>query len=127
MSAGAVALCKHFERGGYSSDPTKGRDLHPFWKMPVGSNEKKNVIAEEILTEMLQGAAWKNVIWLHEGVAVYEIRVTNGYGMRWTLDIRDGRETENECSKHGDAEKPWSIVKTTFRASSNLSKGSTMN
>jgi hypothetical protein len=89
MSSGAVALCKHFERGGYSSDATKGREMHPFWKLPVGSNENKSLIAEEILEEMLSGAVWRNVMLLHQGVAVYEVRNGRGYGMRWTLDIQE--------------------------------------
>jgi hypothetical protein len=104
MSSGAVALCKHFERGGYSADASKGRELHPFWKLPVGSNENKSAIAEEILEDMLREAVWRNVVWLHEGVAVYEARNARGYGMRWTLDV-DGSADGEE----------WKISRTTFR------------
>lgn len=84
MSAGAVALCKHFERGGASSE--HGR-AHPFWTLPRGSNEEKTRVAEEILERMLREARWRNVMMLHEGVAVYEIRNGRGYGMRWTLEV----------------------------------------
>lgn len=113
MSSGAVALCKHFERGGYSSDPSKSKDLHPFWKLPVGSNESKSAIAVGILEEMLSDAVWRNVIWLHEGVAVYEIRNLKGYGMRWTLDIEE--RSSEMTDQEGCREKGWSISKTTFR------------
>jgi hypothetical protein len=113
MSSGAVALCKHFERGGCSADPTKGRGLHPFWKMPVGSNENKSSIAEAILEEMLSSAVWRNVIWLHEGVAVYEIRNVKGYGMRWTLDVYN--EATAKANPESHEEKVWKISKTTFR------------
>lgn len=112
MSSGAVALCKHFERGGCSADSSKGRDLHPFWKLPVGSNENKSGIAGEIFQEMLSSAVWRNVIWLHERVAVYEIRNARGYGMRWTLDIEG--EAAGELKHDGD-EEDWRILKTTFR------------
>jgi hypothetical protein len=144
MSSGAVALCKHFERGGYSSDASKGRELHPFWKLPVGSNENKSKIAEEILEEMLSDAVWRNVMLLHVGVAVYEIRNGRGYRMRWTLGIEDedemdgarrpskrrgerdvkheeGARNDNEISEVeedatiDDANRKWRIVQTAFR------------
>ena len=102
----------------------------------MGSNENKSAIAEEILEEMLEVAVWRNVIWLHKGEAVYEIRNARAYGMRWTLDIEEmtrespelGDTTEkaaggvedagvghwgSECND--DADKQWRIVKTTFR------------
>lgn len=118
MSSGAVALCKHFERGGASSE--HGRS-HPFWTLPVGSNENKTDIARRILDEMMLQAVWKNVMLLHHGVAVYEIRNSRGYGMRWTLDIEEEREAgedETEVDSdpvESDHEKDWVITKTTFR------------
>ncbi|EXJ87688.1 hypothetical protein A1O1_04612 [Capronia coronata CBS 617.96] len=118
MSAGAVALCKHFERGGASSE--HGRS-HPFWTMPVGSNENKTEIARQILDDMLSQAVWKNVMLLHHGVAVYEIRNSRGYGIRWTLDLqekRGARASEDQVESHlleDDYEKDWVITKTTLR------------
>ncbi|KEF54132.1 uncharacterized protein A1O9_09927, partial [Exophiala aquamarina CBS 119918] len=38
MLSGTIALCKHFERGGASSE--HGRH-HPLWTLPTGSDEKK--------------------------------------------------------------------------------------
>jgi hypothetical protein len=113
MSSGAVALCKHFERGGCSADPSKGKDLHPFWKMPLGSNENKSGIAGDILEEMLSDAIWRNVVWLHESVAVYEIRNARGYGMRWMLDTERG--VSGMMNQEGDEEENFKILKTTFR------------
>lgn len=101
MSSGAVALCKHFERGGASSE--HGRP-HPFWPLPKGSNENKTAVASKVLEDMLNDTQWKNVMLLHPGVAVYEIRNSGGYGMRWTLQIAEN--TEN---------KTCEILKTTFR------------
>lgn len=124
MSSGAVALCKHFERG-ESSSSEHGR-LHPFWTLPVGSNEKKTETASQILEKMLVEAVWKNVMLLHHGVAVYEIRNSLGYGMRWTLELReaetaDGQEVQSSPGRVGDGEasddfeKNWEVVRTTFR------------
>ncbi|KIW22905.1 uncharacterized protein PV07_11153 [Cladophialophora immunda] len=133
MSSGAVALCKHFERGGASSE--HGRH-HPFWTLPTGSNENKTEIARVILEDMLVQAVWKNVMLLHHGVAVYEIRNAGGYGMRWTLDIEEKRENEQadmgiptdiqttaaspDALSQGeededDFHKDWVVTKTTFR------------
>lgn len=127
MSSGAVALCKHFERGGASSE----RGLaHPFWTLPKGSNENKTEIAGQILEHMLADAIWKNVMLLHTGLAVYEIRNAKGFGMRWTLDIKEKEEdsklnpaadgNDSASSKpilrdKDDFEKDWDITKTTFR------------
>lgn len=128
MSSGAVALCKHFERGGASSE--HGR-AHPFWTLPKGSNENKTEIASQILEQMLANTVWRNVMLLHHGVAVYEIRNAKGFGMRWTLDIKqkeDKNDTETTAIAGGakfdtkidtdekdDFDKDWEITKTTFR------------
>ena len=118
MSSGAVALCKHFERGGASSE--LGRP-HPFWTLPSGSNENKTEIAKQILEDMLAQTVWKNVMLLHHGVAVYEIRNRLGYGMRWTLDIEErkshlrGEESLDKDAASDNIEKEWEITKTTFR------------
>ena len=129
MSAGAVALCKHFERGGASSE--HGRP-HPFWTLPVGSNENKNITAHSVLKAMLNDAAWRNVMILHPKVAVYEVRNSLGYGMRWTLDIEGAdegdaetngseetataaEETRESNDAGRDAEEDWRIVRTMFR------------
>ncbi|KAK5464956.1 hypothetical protein LTS15_001519 [Exophiala xenobiotica] len=112
MSSGAVALCKHFERGGASSE--HGRH-HPFWTLPTGSNEDKTNIASRILEDMLAHAIWKNVMLLHHGVAVYEMRNSLGYGMRWTLDLEAKSPSEETDEKKDDLNKEWTIVRTTFR------------
>ncbi|KIW65355.1 hypothetical protein PV04_07621 [Phialophora macrospora] len=130
MSSGAVALCKHFERGGASSE--HGR-AHPFWTLPTGSNENKTEVARQILEQMLAEAVWKNVMLLHHGLAVYEIRNAKGYGMRWTLDIKEKScnnsidnvddevivastedDEQHEVDKD-DFEKDWEVTRTTFR------------
>lgn len=126
MSSGATALCKHFERGGASSERGVA---HPFWPLPKGSNNNKNQLAARILEKMLDGASWRNMMMLHQGVAVYEIRNNLGYGMRWTLQIeQQGQSSEadaiqivnqgndiqanlDKTSKDGN----WRVMKTTFR------------
>ncbi|ETN46528.1 uncharacterized protein HMPREF1541_00713 [Cyphellophora europaea CBS 101466] len=136
MSAGAVALTKHFERnpapeahprgvrgggegmeggeegagdeveadeGGagkkdaYRKRKRREGEVHPYWAVPRGSNEEKTRVAGEMLERVLREARWRNVMLLHEGVAVYEVRVGRGWGMRWTLSL--GRGSESECGR----------------------------
>lgn len=124
MSSGAVALCKHFERGA-SSEHGKP---HPFWTLPAGSNDNKTATASTVLEQMLADAAWRNVMLLHRGVAVYEIRNSLGYGMRWTLELEeagnnhsfaDGNgefvEVKPTTENHEDRPEKWRVAKTTFR------------
>lgn len=123
MSSGATALCKHFERGGASSERGVA---HPFWPLPKGSNHNKNQLAAEILKNMLKDASWRNVMMLHQGVAVYEIRNSRGYGMRWTLQVEqqsqspelqtsqeNGSREANTDASSSDGD--WHVTKTTFR------------
>lgn len=90
-------------------------------------------MAEKILEDMLMDARWRNVMMLHEGVAVYEIRNGRGYGMRWTLDVervgvqdggrKFGEGFERTKPANGDEAMNKSdanledlrITKTTFR------------
>lgn len=117
MSSGAVALCKHFERGGASSE--HGR-AHPYWPLPVGSNDNKTKLAAEALNKMLKSTVWKNMMMLHRGVAVYEIRNVKGYGMRWTLNLEQRSEstrasTPSEAESTQDVESGYTIRTITFR------------
>jgi hypothetical protein len=64
---------------------------------------------------MLAQAIWKNVMLLHHGVAVYEMRNSLGYGMRWTLDLEVNFPSEETDEKKDDLDKGWTIVRTTFR------------
>ncbi|RMZ77176.1 hypothetical protein DV737_g4482, partial [Chaetothyriales sp. CBS 132003] len=122
LSSGAKALCKHFERGGASSEHGVA---HPFWTLPTGSNDNKTAIASAILDQMLlpnsDGAVWRNVMMLHSCVAVYEIRNRLGYGMRWTLQlgrIQQGSEQTDGpalTKTNGHDQEDWFIKSVAFR------------
>ncbi|RMZ92161.1 hypothetical protein DV736_g630, partial [Chaetothyriales sp. CBS 134916] len=122
LSSGAKALCKHFERGGASSEHGIA---HPFWTLPTGSNDNKTATASAILDQMLlptsDGAVWRNVMILHSFVAVYEIRNRLGYGMRWTLQLdriqQRSEQTDRpvEIKKNEDEKEGWFIKSVAFR------------
>ena len=46
------------------------------------------------------GATWRNLHWLPHQVLVYEVRVPEGYGMRWSQDRSDAVEDVGN-------ERPW--------------------
>ena len=107
LSVGGKALCKHYEREGGSVEHGV---KHAFWTLPMGSSENKSMMARRTLDEILENARWRNVMKLHPGVAVYEVRNERGYGMRWTLEIEeqvDGDAVEQK----GDVK----ILQTFFR------------
>lgn len=49
-------------------------------------------------------ASWRNLHWLPHQVLVYEVRVREGYGMRWAQD-RGGAQQGEEGGTHADT--PW--------------------
>lgn len=54
------------------------------------------VINENALTlfwKIMNTATWRNLHWLPHSVLVYEIRVQEGYGMRWSQNQSDGAGT----------------------------------
>ncbi|KAK6855549.1 hypothetical protein PG995_007700 [Apiospora arundinis] len=117
MSAGAVALCKHFERGGASSE--HGRP-HPFWPLPKGSNEHKTELAAGVLDTVLDNVRWGNVLMLHSWVAIYEVRNSRGFGLRWTLNLEgkgdNSDTTSSSPSSSDDLGRPAAAAATTTTA-----------
>ena len=84
LTAGARAWSKHAHRSGGSSGGVTSDDS--WWGKPKGPvviiNEKARVLFWRIWEE----ATWRNLHWLPHQVLVYEIRVPEGYGMRWSQD-----------------------------------------
>ena len=130
---GEVSLDGHGGVGKRAVPAKRGNEgePHPYWPVPRGSNENKSRVAEGVLEKMLQECVWRNVMLLHKGVAVYEVRMGRGWGMRWTLDVvRGGGEgEERDWEERGDEAREvegggqdnevqaegWRIIKTTFR------------
>ncbi|KAK7910567.1 hypothetical protein PG985_013048 [Apiospora marii] len=109
MSAGAVALCKHFERGGASSE--HGRP-HPFWPLPKGSNEHKTALAAGVLETVLGNVRWENVLMLHSYVAIYEVRNSRGFGLRWTLNLEAGSSGDMTSAATSPSDLPPAATPT---------------
>lgn len=95
LTAGARAWSKHFHRSRKfpkveqtekvvmkrAEDVSAG-----WWGRPSGPVAGINKNALEILNKVMGNASWRNLHWLPHQVLVYEVRVREGYGMRWSQD-----------------------------------------
>ena len=81
LTAGAKAWSKHAHR---SSDAESGAG---WWggqpKGPVASINQRALV---LFNRVVDNATWRNLHWLPHQVLVYEVRVEEGYGMRWSQD-----------------------------------------
>ncbi|KAL5483415.1 hypothetical protein ACEPAI_8646 [Sanghuangporus weigelae] len=77
LTAGARAWTKHAHRSGH-------REGTSWWGNPRGPVSSLNAGALAMFEKIMQHSSWRNLHWLPHVVMVYEIRVVEGYGMRWS-------------------------------------------
>ena len=75
LTVGARALCKHSHRA------SEG-----FWPEATGKEIQKNKKAEEMLKMFYEKCIWINIHGLPHEIAIIELRVDKGYGIRWQID-----------------------------------------
>lgn len=75
LTDGARALAKHVNR--CSSN---------YWGIFEGNDSAKNHLALEVITCIILHCCWMNVHIVQPHDAVFEIRVAEGYGARWSKD-----------------------------------------
>ncbi|MTI32016.1 hypothetical protein [Xanthovirga aplysinae] len=75
ISLAAKALSKHMER-----------NKNTFWGKPSGSNFDKNRKAKEIILNLLNNKSWWNVFVHYQLGLVFETRLPEGHGARWSAD-----------------------------------------
>lgn len=75
LSDGARALAKHVNR-------SNGK----FWGSFVGNESCKNMVALNIINHLIDHCCWLNVHIVPPHGPVFEIRVHDGYGARWSLN-----------------------------------------
>ena len=103
LMAGAKAWSKHAHRSG---DAESGGDCGGWWggqpKGPVASiNERALVLFDKVM----DNATWRNLHWLPHQVLVYEVRVEEGYGMRWSQDR--SQMVGESGGVGGSVDTPW--------------------
>jgi hypothetical protein len=64
-------------------------DAGGWWGRAKGPVDVINANALELFWKVMNGATWRNLHWLPHEVLVYEVRVQEGYGMRW-FRVADG-------------------------------------
>jgi hypothetical protein len=109
LTAGARAWAKHSHR----SAPPPGEEgatdramrtrSAGWWGTARGPVAAINEQALALFWKVMHGATWRNLHWLPHRVLVYEVRVPEGYGMRWSQD-QSGCEDEQIRE---DEERPW--------------------
>ena len=75
ISVAARALTKH-----------AGRAEHQHWEMPTGNDAQKNATAQAYLISILNEKTWWNIFFHYKHGPVYEARLANGSGARWSAD-----------------------------------------
>ncbi|KAI3692691.1 hypothetical protein L6452_32512 [Arctium lappa] len=75
LNVGARALAKHVNR-------SNGK----FWGSFAGNEPHKNVLAFKVISNLITHCCWLNVHIVPPHGAVFEIRVQDGYGARWSLN-----------------------------------------
>jgi hypothetical protein len=95
LTAGARAWSKHCHR---SRPPQDGSDdegtserrktkSEGWWGTASGPIPLINEKSLALFWKIMDGATWRNLHWLPHQVLVYEVRVAEGYGMRWARDM----------------------------------------
>lgn len=85
LTAGARAWSKHAHRSG-NSEGGVATELS-WWGQPKGPLAVINEKAIALFWRIMSGVTWRNLHWLPHRILVYEVRITEGYGMRWSKDM----------------------------------------
>ncbi|XP_021643354.2 uncharacterized protein LOC110637521 isoform X2 [Hevea brasiliensis] len=75
LTHGARALAKHTERSS-----------NKYWGIISGSDSTKNSLAMNVINFLIASCCWSNVHIVPPHGAVFEVRVADGYGARWSKD-----------------------------------------
>ncbi|KAI5351077.1 hypothetical protein L3X38_003968 [Prunus dulcis] len=75
LTHGARALAKHAHRSSSK-----------YWGTLVGSDSSKNRLALDVISRLMTHCCWLNVHSVQPHGVVFEIRVAEGYGARWSED-----------------------------------------
>jgi hypothetical protein len=94
LTAGGRAWSKHAHRSaGEDSASDAG-----WWGRARGPVATINENALKLFWRVMDRASWRNLHWLPHQVLVYEVRVPEGYGMRWSQD-RSGVLNDEELDR----------------------------
>jgi len=112
LGAGARAWAKHAHRSS-ALDGDLGRSekqdeeeeekkSRGWWGTPSGPVASINERALMLFWKVMRGATWRNLHWLPHEILVYEVRVAEGYGMRWSQDRSSSSSSTTTMSGGSD-------------------------
>ena len=106
LTAGSRAWSKHSHRSqsqvSDESEIAKQKQSAGWWGTTSGPISVINDKSTALFWKVMNAATWRNLHWLPHQVLVYEVRVAEGYGMRWSQDRSDPEG--DEASKD---DRPW--------------------
>ncbi|KII85445.1 hypothetical protein PLICRDRAFT_700968 [Plicaturopsis crispa FD-325 SS-3] len=103
LTAGARAWSKHSHRSQAGGTDERAAS-EGWWGTPSGPVASLNERALALFWRVVRGATWRNLHWLPHQVLVYETRVPEGYGMRWSQDRSDIGAGSESPSVGGDGD-----------------------
>jgi len=66
---------------------SKRKKIEGWWGTASGPISAINEDSLSLFWKVMNGATWRNLHWLPHKVLVYEVRLAEGYGMRWAQDL----------------------------------------
>lgn len=86
-----------------------GKSEEGWWGTASGPIPVINEKSLELFWKIMNGATWRNLHWLPHQVLVYEVRVPEGYGMRWAQDLSQSDDCTGEQPDNPQdlSKRPW--------------------
>ncbi|KAH7923311.1 hypothetical protein BV22DRAFT_1069015 [Leucogyrophana mollusca] len=106
LTAGARAWSKHSHRSQGDGQGDQDTRRLGWWGTPSGPVAGINEKALALFEKVVDNATWKNIHWLPHRILVYEARVEEGYGMRWSQDLSVVEDGEYGS---GEMKVPWTF------------------
>ncbi|KAF8908144.1 hypothetical protein CPB84DRAFT_1767412 [Gymnopilus junonius] len=108
LTAGSRAWSKHSHRSqpppSDEAEKAKRSRSTGWWGITSGPVAVINEKSLALFWKVINNATWRNLHWLPHQVLVYEVRVPEGYGMRWSQD--QGDREGDDSSKES---RPWTF------------------
>ncbi|KDR70213.1 hypothetical protein GALMADRAFT_160026 [Galerina marginata CBS 339.88] len=108
LTAGSRAWSKHSHRSqpppSDEAETDKRKRSTGWWGITAGPVAVINEKSLDLFWKVMNDATWRNLHWLPHQILVYEVRGTEGYGMRWSQDQGD-REGDDSPKK----DRPWTF------------------
>lgn len=104
------SLVDDSDKGGYRSkrkSKTGKTSSDGWWGNASGPVSVINEEALVLFWKIMNGATWRNLHWLPHQVLVYEVRVQEGYGMRWAQDLSQSVHYTEQSEGDNGAQRPW--------------------